>query len=159
MAKKKSPSLQKSKPEIKPSETPLRILALKRPSPPPVIEKPVDDQVISPAGDKAGDKPVQESVVSSEPVTQNTVITTPLVNVDLSKHIDNHLAVDSGTKLNNDPLIGTFIVVTAPWGQKVSVEIVDTYIAPSGAKWVCFNGLDEIPEGWTWLGGVKLISA
>lgn len=162
MPKKNVASSEKSKPDQPSTKQPLRILALQRPSPPPVVDKPVDDEVISPAGDKL----VQEKVESLESATNKAVITKTAVTVEPNKHIDNlstidcgTKSIDTGTKSNNDPLIGTFIVVTAPWGQKLSVEVVDTYISSSGQKWACFNAVADIPDGWNWNGGVKKISS
>lgn len=149
MAKNKSASSKKSKFEVK--AEPITILALKRPARPSVVN---DDAA-------AGDVADQESVNSPESVTEASVITKQPKYEKPNSLNDNLSNVDLVTKSNDDPLIGTLIEVSAPWGGKVSVEIVDTYFAPSGSKWVRFNAVDEIPvpEGWMWEGGVKLINS
>lgn len=153
MPKKKSVSLKQSKFEQKSPQKSVAILALQRPSPPPVVEKTVLEEVSSPV------------VIAQEPVIVDSVSDPPLTEKS-SNSIDSLSAVDSVPESNdlvpksNDALlIGTFIEVLAPWGGKVLVEIVDTYFAPSGSKWVSFNAVDEIPEGWMWEGGVKLINS
>ncbi|HEY9295652.1 MAG TPA: hypothetical protein VIQ31_04625 [Phormidium sp.] len=152
MAKNKSASSKKSKPEVK--AEPITILALKRPARPPAVEKPVVNDDIAAAVDVAD----HESVVSAESVTEVSVITKQPEDEKSNSLNDNLSNVALAPQSNDDPLIGTFIEVSAPWGEKVSVAIIDTYVAPSGSKWVRFNVVDEIPEGWMWEGGVKLIS-
>lgn len=152
MAKKKDVASKQTKAEAKPSQKHTTILALKRPSPPPVVEKSVEEEVISPAdstdtsvSDDAVSLPPlpkKPSLVVAESTTESTDITHPVELVE-SKQPD------------PDPLIGTKIEVTAPWGAKVMVEVCGTYLAPGGDKWVAFNALEEIPAGWKWQGGVK----
>ncbi len=134
---------------IKPADKPgIALLALKRPDRPTAIaEEPVKDEVIS--------LPATEDTVITKPAhdikTQNSNGSSPVVDSVPKSN-------DSETKSNADPLIGTFIEVLAPWGKKVLVKIVDTYVVQSGDKWVRFNAIDVIPDGWMWQGGVKLIS-
>jgi hypothetical protein len=138
--------------------------ALKRPDRPAAIaEKLVKDEVISlpteeePLSDDAA-FPQPLSSKPSIPVANNTEPEQSLAEQKPKKIISIDSVPKSNTEPNDDPLISTQIEVTPPWGGKTVVNIVDSYIAPSGDKWVSFMPIEEIPSGWTWEGGVKKLS-
>jgi hypothetical protein len=140
----------------------LTLLALQRPERPAAIaEKPVKDEVISlpateePVSDDAASPLPLWSKPSSE-VANNTEPEESPAEQKSKKIIS--IEPKSNTEPNDDPLIGTQIEVTPPWGGKTLVKIVDSYIAPSGDKWVSFMPLEESPSGWTWEGGMKKLS-
>lgn len=108
-----------------------QILALQRPVQQPVADNPVVHEVLS--------KPDQPSLKPNE----------------IADFEETDLIAES----KPDPLVGTFVEVVAPWGDKVMVEITGVCLATDGAKWVSFNAIDEIPDGWSWRGGVKRIGA
>jgi hypothetical protein len=117
----------------------LTLLALQRPERlAAIVEKPVKDEVIFLP---TTEEPVSDDAASSLPVSSKP-----------SSEVANN------TEPNDDPLIGTQIEVTPPWGGKTLVNIVDSYMAPSGVKWVSFIPIEECPSGWTWEGGVKKLS-
>lgn len=139
-------------PKKKSPQTPTTILALKRPSPPPTIEKPMKDEVISLP---ATEEPVSDHAASCLPLSQKPSIEVTK-NTDVSSPVE---LVTESIDSDPDPLIGSQIEVIAPWGAKVFAEISGVYCTPGGEKWVWFNALDEIPDGWSWRGGVKKIDA
>src|SRR5919202_2153755 len=153
MAKKKKASSKKLTPEVKSAEL-IKILALKRPARPPAVGQPVVNENIA----AAGNAPDQESFISPESATETNVITKLPEDVKLNSLNDNLPNVDLVTKSNDDPPIGTKIKVTAPWGTKVMVEVNGCCTGLDGAKWVSFDAVNAIPDGWFWEGGVKLIS-
>jgi hypothetical protein len=147
---------QNSKNFKRPDKPPITILALKRPERPATIENPVEDEVIS--------LPNTEVTVSVDAALPLLPAEKPSIEVadtteQKPKKIINIDSVPKSTPpQNDDPLIGTEIEVTAPWGGKTLVTVVDSCVAPSGDKWLTFAPISECPPGWTWEGGVKLIS-
>ncbi|HEY9301440.1 MAG TPA: hypothetical protein VIQ31_34760 [Phormidium sp.] len=141
----------------------LTILALQRPDRPAVVDKPVKDEVISlptteePVLNDAA-LPLPLSKKSSIEVTNTTESERSPDEEKPKKIINIDLVSKLKTEPNDDPLIGTHIQVTAPWGEKTLAEIVGSYIAPSGDKWVSFIPISECPAGWEWEGGVKRMS-
>lgn len=156
MAKKKGSSSKQVKTEAKSAQKSTTILALKRPSPPHVIEKSVEDVVISQSvstetlvsDDASPPLPLSEKPIIE--VAKNT-----LESTDITPPVE---SVTESIQSDPDPLIGTQIEVTAPWGGKVRVEVAGVYFDPSGDKWVNFQPLVEAPSGWTWFGGVKRLN-
>jgi hypothetical protein len=139
-----------------PDKPAITVLALKRPERPATIENPVKDEVIS--------LPTTEETVSDDAASPHPRAEKPSIEVanitepKPKKIITIDLVSKSPSPQNDDPLIGTEIEVTAPWGDKTLVTVIDTYVAPSGNKWLTFAPISECPPGWTWEGGVKLIS-
>lgn len=140
------------------------VLALKRPEPPATIaDNPVKDEAIS--------LPTTEEVVSDDAASPLPLPEKPSIEAAISteperspdeekpkKIIDSDSGTKSKTEQNDDPLIGTQIEVTPPWGGKTLVKIVGSYVAPSGDKWVNFIPISECPARWEWKGGVKRMS-
>ena len=138
----------------------LTLLALQRSERPAAIaEKPVKDEVISLPN-------------TEEPVSDDAALPLPLSekpSIEVANHTESEqkpkkvISIDlvpkSRTEQNDDPLIGTQILVTAPWGAKTQVTIVSACISPSGEKWVSFLPIEECPTGWQWEGGVKLLKS
>ncbi len=138
----------------------LTLLALQRPDRPvAIVEKSVKDEVISLPN-------------TEEPVSDDAALPLPLSekpSIEVANHTESEqkpkkvISIDlvpkSRTEQNDDPLIGTQILVTAPWGAKTQVTIVSACISPSGEKWVSFLPIKECPTGWQWEGGVKLLKS
>src|SRR5919199_446959 len=116
----------------------IMLLALKRPDRPTVIaEKPVKDEVISlPTEEEVvSDDAASSLPLSSKPsieVANNTELELPSDEEKPKKIISINSVPKSSTEPDDEPLIGTKIEVTPPWGGKTLAKIVDSYIAPSG---------------------------
>jgi hypothetical protein len=138
----------------------LTLLALQRPDRPvAIVEKSVKDEVISLPNTE---EPVSDDAALPLPPSEKPSI--EVANHTESEHkpkkvISIDLVPKSRTEQNDDPLIGTQILVTAPWGAKTQVTIVSACISPSGEKWVSFLPIKECPTGWQWEGGVKLLKS
>jgi hypothetical protein len=147
---------QSSKKLKRPDKPPITILALKRPERPTPNENPVKDEVISLPNTE---ETVSDDAASPHPLAEKPSIEVANITEQKPKKI---ITIDSVPKStppqNDDPLIGTEIEVTAPWGEKTQVTVIDTCVAPSGDKWLTFAPISECPPGWIWEGGVKRIS-
>ena len=81
-------------------------------------------------------KPVPSPVPKPEPPR-------PVSTVETISNIDGE-AFSTGDK----------ILVTAPWGEKAIAQITSLYQSPSDT-WAQYQPVaEELPTGWSWLGGV-----
>lgn len=50
--------------------------------------------------------------------------------------------------------LGDKILPKAPWGTRALAEITAIYEDNQGDAWVQYLPVEEVPDGWSWLGGV-----
>lgn len=158
------------KPKKKKAQDPTN-LALQRPDPNAMVDhsnlplpsKQVDEAVVEvgshstesppvPTEEEETPVPVSQVEPSPQPAPISKPVPSPVPKPDSPKP-----AITLETISNADGeafSAGDKILVTAPWGEKAIAQITSLYQSPSDT-WAQYQPIaEELPTGWSWLGGV-----
>jgi hypothetical protein len=152
--KSKVKTVEESK-VIKPKETPT-ILALKRPDKPTEPIAVTNDASIT---SSLSEKPSIAASDLTETVKEsNEQQDFDVINETINETIDYKselIQLESIVNANNDTFIaGDKILVTSPWGKRVTAIITFLYLSSADTRWAKYKPIEPIKEGWSWNHGV-----
>lgn len=153
------------KPKKKKAQSPTN-LALQRPNPnavadninsnPPVSSKPIDEVAVEVDSNPAQSPPIpQEEPPAPVPQVEPPPQPAPPPKPKPLPAPEPENKIETVSNAEGEAFsTGDKIVVTAPWGEKAIAQITNLYQSPS-ATWAQYQpAVEELPTGWSWLGGV-----